>query len=1614
MRKYILILFLLCLHGLARGQTSDYIGFYWFDNQQGTPTILPMVEGRFDIDASSLADGLHAFHYVVAKKDGGISQPSTSFFVKMPTSNTTVKGYYWFDNEAAAHEATTLNGMFEVDASMLSDGFHQFSYIATQYNGGLAKPASCYFLKIAQVAENDSLTCICSVDGQLRHIEKLSQQGGVIHWNLDMQDLANGIHQIQLQAVTKSGALSSSFSSYFMRVTSQEDLNEMRCVYAIDNDSFHSNSNVVSSNGSYHYDLDLSGLDDGLHYITFLLHNDRGTSTKVQTRFFVKVPLGGNGITQYQYWLNDDDINDSKTVALQQKVSPLQLMSLLPVESRPFRSSLFQFDANNGKPMVYAMNTIHLRFYDAAMRFTDVVKDYTDYSVSQEVNVIKEIESGVRETTEWPKENEIRWYQVTAERGDSLRFKLDHAATLQLFAPSGKEVYNVSGAESVKWGGLHAAETGTFYLALHDVTATQGDGISLDYEHIDKYAVLRQDVAVVGNGGCSTITFEGNGFNDLYAVDLYNGNGSSFRSVAICHENNASVSVTFDFTEESIGNYDAMFHFTEEDKLFSNILTVEKAKEIELTLNVKYPSSFLRGTSTTYAISVTNNGNVTAYDIPMEIYLSSEDTFKNIQSIIFKDEYGKVFNNFSMDLIDKDSIDNETLTDIEELMKELNGLQSFIVNKDSISGEEYGFSDMMLTIPSESTNLFYIEIMSSAPVNLYVRIPSTWLTISSKIKPSESKITRSNVFDRDWCCEKEKWQCTSGVINNIVGLFPIAGCISGGVDYLFVNDVFEIACTDGADIGDKIYNFYLSVALDKEKNKSHLTRGLFSLVGCASGAIGKAIAALKKKLNIAKNARAAALAATSEALAKRNAQEQAANVLMGKADDAFKSGNYHSYELFMEDYDNCIKEVKEYQKIADEQYAEWKRIGELITEYEDEMSSLPIALGKILTTIKNGLDVFKLIKEVTGIPKCMQIWKKTNKECPKEFKDGGGTSTPVVSIDPNDIYGYLSDSGSKSIKNNQTDLYYRIEFENDPEFATAAAHTIVVTDTLDATKFDLSTFAPTRVKIGEKSTELTGDKIYVTTIDMRPEINAIAQVEGKYDENKGIAKWHITSLDPMTMEPTDDVMQGVLPVNYDGNGIGEVMFDISLKPDLPHGTEVNNRAAIVFDTNDVIMTPTWTNTIDRIAPTSCVTDVNMLNDSTASVSIEASDDLSGPWRYDVYVQYGEGSAWFLGAKDVPIDKEANVKIYEGINHGFYVVVTDSAGNMEQKQAGCEFVFEAFGSQTETNTKVQLAQGWNWMSHNQNSSLLVEAVKPKAQHIISQTAELRKDSQQNWTGNLERLLPTQMYKVQMAEASELTLSGLLFNATFRPVPLRKGWNWIGYPAANAMSISEALSKLDAEEGDAIMSQDGIALFCDGNWTGTLTTMTPGVGYMYRSVSDKNLFLNASAQASARKIKTTPKREEIVWTADKRKYRNVMGVVARLYKDELLVNSDDWIVGAFCNDECRGIAQNVDGHLMMNVYGEDGETITFKAMSTENGELLSTVESESMHSDLIGNLHHPYDLHIGIYTGIVSTYNSTTTNIDYIYDMQGRKVDNSQMRKGIYVVKQQQNQIQKVIK
>lgn len=1386
--------------------TANY-GRYWFDDAIDQMQTSTQMQGAFDIDVSQLPEGFHILHYQVVGSNGNVSGVVTRQFYKlyMPTMSS---WRCWFDNDfSTLVTGTDFGKTILLDVSSLVDGYHVLHIQADGGKGVASTPITRPFIKTPQVVGVDHLTCLCMIDDQLYKQEQVSANGGVVEWKFDVSSLSQGFHRVFIQVVTPSGAATSAYQSFFMRETTSAEFAQMKCVYAIDGAEFYTEAGQVDD-GTYNFDLDVSSLDDGLHRITYMLSNGFGVSTKAQTQFFMKTPLGGNGITEYWYWLNDQADSNATKVKLPERQDPFSLISLLPVESQPLRSSLFQFRIEQDKPVIYAKNDIHIRFYDAAGRFTDFTKSYVDERERMEVTDVTLLESGVRATTAKPTENTIKWYKVTAEQGDSLSFKLDRAASIQLFSPSGEELYAASGAEATNWGGCHAEEDGTFYVALHDVTAQQGSTISIDYEHIDKYAVLRQDVAVVGNSGNSTITFYGNGFDELTNLYLVLQSDTLYAVETNC-EGKAVVSAMFNFDGATLGLYKAVFQFQEGKLEVGKCITVEEATDIAINVTATFgKNNLISFHKTKYVFSIHNSGNITAYDVPLMIRVYTHDGNSlervDIEGYDLKQDFKKY-----LGISYTDSLDN------------------VINQKMAISGDRCFF------LEADS-----IDIVAGWAAHMHQ------VFINPTIPPNSTK-------------------------NIVVSL----------------------------ELGQAVYCYMWHPEVWNEFDTSNTRRN------------GRLLA-------------------------------------------SSKSG--------------CSKYVLHREEICNNE--EWY--------YQQKNERL-----------HPNLDCSDIFPDLP---------------CPG---DGGGSSGDG-SHDPNEITGYTSESGSKFIKDEILALDYVIEFENDTTFATASAHKVVVKDTLDSRYFDLNSFKPTTIMIGEKTIELDGSQNFVKTIDMRPEIYSIAQVEGTFDKVKGIATWTFTSLDPMTGEPTEDFMSGFLPVNYDGtSGIGKVFFDINLKQQFAQGVEIPNRAGIVFDKNEVIMTPTWTNVIDATAPESHVSDVKMLNDSTASVCISATDELSGPWRYNVYVQYGSG-AWFLGAENVPIDTTASVKVYEGINHGFYTIVTDSAGNVEQKEAAREFTFEVFGSQMDTNTKIELAQGWNWVSHNQQEPLPVSALQPAGARMVGQTEELYNDTRFGWMGDLEELLPTQMYKLQLDEPMEVQLSGRLFNAGFRSIPLYEGWNWMGYPVANTMAPAEALSKLEAEEGDMLIGQDGLATYSEGQWQGTLTTMNPGQGYMYRSASDKNLFLNATAQASARRVNgeqfsvnSLSLPEE--WSVDKRKYPNVMGVIGQLWNGNTQEDAAEWQLGAFCGDECRGISQAVNGMLMMNVYGMGGEQIGFRVLNQQTGEMLSVSNLEDFRPEVLGTMAQPYELHIGAPTGMKTV--AMPQQATSVYDLMGRRLQPSTpLGKGVYVV------------
>lgn len=150
--------------------------------------------------------------------------------------------------------------------------------------------------------------------------------------------------------------------------------------------------------------------------------------------------------------------------------------------------------------------------------------------------------------------------------------------------------------------------------------------------------------------------------------------------------------------------------------------------------------------------------------------------------------------------------------------------------------------------------------------------------------------------------------------------------------------------------------------------------------------------------------------------------------------------------------------------------------------------------------------------------------------------------------------------------------------------------------------------------------------------------------------------------------------------------------------------------------------------------------------------------------------------------------------------------------------------------------LHLTEGWNWVSSPLREPLALDELKQVCSRIVSQTEELISDPQMGWVGTITALQPGRCYKVLATQEATLTLNGEESQTV--AVALAEGWNWVGFAVAGETALGAAFS--GAEEGDRIVAADGReSVYSGGQWTGTLTTLQRGQGYLYRSVSAKTV-------------------------------------------------------------------------------------------------------------------------------------------------------------------------------
>lgn len=266
----------------------------------------------------------------------------------------------------------------------------------------------------------------------------------------------------------------------------------------------------------------------------------------------------------------------------------------------------------------------------------------------------------------------------------------------------------------------------------------------------------------------------------------------------------------------------------------------------------------------------------------------------------------------------------------------------------------------------------------------------------------------------------------------------------------------------------------------------------------------------------------------------------------------------------------------------------------------------------------------------------------------------------IRSYDPNEKIGPPTFQTTKSYFN------YLINFEN-KETATAPAQEVTVIDTLDKEKFDINTFKFGLFGFADTVGQVTNQ--YSTkfshNIDLRPTKNMIVKVEGRVDTTDGIAYWKFYSIDPATMQLTENPEDGFLPPadSLSNRGEGWVSYSIKPHPWLESGSPIKNRAIIIFDNNAPIITNNYENVIDNIPPTSHVLPLRPTQtDSNFVVRWTGKDSISGIKSWDVYAS--DNLSGYKLWKSKTSDSLGVFAGQLGHTYQFYSIGIDSANNQE--------------------------------------------------------------------------------------------------------------------------------------------------------------------------------------------------------------------------------------------------------------------------------------------------------------------------------------------------------------
>lgn len=288
------------------------------------------------------------------------------------------------------------------------------------------------------------------------------------------------------------------------------------------------------------------------------------------------------------------------------------------------------------------------------------------------------------------------------------------------------------------------------------------------------------------------------------------------------------------------------------------------------------------------------------------------------------------------------------------------------------------------------------------------------------------------------------------------------------------------------------------------------------------------------------------------------------------------------------------------------------------------------------------------------------------------------------------------------------------------------------------------------------------------------------------------------------------------------------------------------------------------------------------------------------------------------------------------------------------------------TQTMTQTST-LATGWTWWStpveqNGINGLQIIESCIANYGMTIKYMGTQVVNRSGRWIGNLTSIQNERTYKIDVSDASVITMSGVVANPSDHPITIVNGWNWIGYPINATQAIGTALTNLQPAAGDIVKGQGATATYRNGRWLPSIN-LTPGLGYMYYSnANDSKTFVYSISRSEMME----EIQEDLALNANNHKYENNLVLIAVVYIGQDEERDENFELGAFVNGECTGstklfyVEEDDRYYAIMTIAGNDGDKISFGAVDEAKGLMYNESDNSIVFSNnaIIGSFDNPY--------------------------------------------------------